>query len=230
MIGYGVFGCRFDCLVVLFKWLHSLFTAVPKYITEVFGQISAKWLCRAAVRWCGNGCLRYKSLVFRFDLRCFQIQTTRFPTKIQGFTHSIHHFPNTITYVSDTDFLFSDTVQSFRNNISRLSNHIPTLPDTIPSFSNPNSTTSTHHYTVFMMRLPPFSIRISCFTYSDTKFYAFNPPLSNQISPLFTYHFGKSTHKSTVPQLGYAAFKPRLLDFTCFSGGCKAYLQLFSVR
>ena len=163
-------------------------------------------------------------------MRCFQIQTTRFPTKIQGFTHSIHHFPNTITYVSDTDFLFSDTVQSFRNNISRLSNHIPTLPDTIPSFSNPNSTTSTHHYTVFMMRLPPFSIRISCFTYSDTKFYAFNPPLSNQISPLFTYHFGKSTHKSTVPQLGYAAFKPRLLDFTCFSGGCKAYLQLFSVR
>ena len=133
---------------------------------------------RAAVRWCGNGCWRYKSLVFRFDLRCFQIQTTRFPTKIQGFTHSIHHFPNTITYVSDTDFLFSDTVQSFRNHISRLSNHIPTLPDTIPSFSNPNSTTSTHHYTVLMMRLPPFSIQISCFTYSDTKFYAFNPPLS----------------------------------------------------
>lgn len=144
----------------------------------------AKWLCRAAIRWCGNGCWRYKSLVFRFDLRCFQIQTTRFPTKIQGFTHSIHHFPNMITYVSDTDFLFSDTVQSFRNHISRLSNHIPTLPDTIPSFSNPNSTTSTHYYPVFMMRLPPFSIRISCFTYSDTRFYALNQPLSNQISPI----------------------------------------------
>ena len=115
----------------------------------------AKWLCHAAVRLCGNGCWRYKSLVFRFDLRCFQIQTTRFPTKIQGFTHSIHHFQTKISPISHT---------------------IPQLHDAIPSFPNQN--------------------------------------------------LGKSTHKSTVPQLGYAAFKPRLLDFSYFSGSYEVYLRL----
>ena len=99
---------RFGGFHVLFRWLHSLFAAVPKNITDVFCPMMAKWWCCAAITWCGNGGLRYKSLVFRFDLRRFQIQTTCFTTQIQGFTHSIHNFTNTITQIHDTIPSFSN--------------------------------------------------------------------------------------------------------------------------
>ena len=134
----------------------------------------AKWLCRAAIRWCGNGGWRHKSLVFRFDLRCFQIQTTRFPTKIQGFTHSIHHFQTQISPISHT---------------------IPQLHDAIPSFPDCNFDTSTYHSIIFKHHFPNFptpfhhfQTKISANQHTNRPFPNSDMPLSNSdcsISPVF---------------------------------------------
>ena len=230
--------------------------------------MSAKWLFRAAVRWCVNGCWRYKSLVFRFDFRCFQIQTTSFPTKIQGFTHSIHHFPNTITSVSEHEFpvfLHCSIVQKpyfptfqphsdtsrhnsliFKHEFHHFHTPLHSFHDAITSVFDTNflfyvlgykvlrtqSTTFKPNFTTFHIPFPHFTTQfphfqtiISTLPHTIHSFSNTIPQLHDTIPSFSNQNFGKSTHKSTVPQLGYAAFKPRLLDFTCFSGGCNIYLR-----
>lgn len=128
--------------------------------------------------------MRYKSLVFRFNLRCFPIQITRFTNSDTRFYElnqplSTYNYPNS-------------------GYKSQLPNNIPTLFDTIPSFPDQNFPTSTHRYPIFMMRLPQFQNTNFLFSNSDTRFYVLNPKISNPNFPTSPHNFGKSKHKSTV--------------------------------
>ena len=149
------FGSIYKRFHVLFMWLHSLFAAVPKNITEVFCQMMAKWWFCAAIAWCGNGGWRYKSLVCRFDLRCFT-------TLIQGFTNSNHHIPNTITQIPDTIPLFSNpNFTTFNTQFRQINTPLPCFHYAITSVSE--------------YRLPVYN--------SDTRFYALIQPLSEYDYP-----------------------------------------------
>ena len=114
----------FPCVIQV---ISSLFSAVPKHITEVFCPMMVKWWCCAAVAWYGNGGLRYKSLVFRFDLRCFQMQTTCFMNTDTMFyelqpPHSEYDYPNS----RHNSLIFKPEFHHFQHTISA-NQHTTTL-------------------------------------------------------------------------------------------------------
>ena len=162
------------------------------------------------------GVFKYKQPVFRQRYKVLRTPSTTFLIRLPTFPILISCF---LTLFNRSETIFPDFPTTFRHfptQFPHFQTRIPPLPHTVTQFSWCD-------YLCFRYEFPVLRTRIQGFTHSihhfQTKFHHFShtiPQLHDAIPSFSNQNFGKSTHKSTVPQLGYAAFKPRLLDFTCF--------------